>query len=234
MSAESNETAQPNSRSSSGRPADVLKIRILSIALATVLVAFSFYVLVSEGAFDSPYPSQNTPLTLQPWGVTWSRSHNETLNGEIPIWAYTNITVALTEYREDSISGCSGPFDIGESIDVSDFVPPTAVEGAEEMSWLGHLIYYEDDVEVHLFTTYFVSDRTDRDVFNGGDTVSFVHLVYKDGSLSSVGFEEDIVYEIELTCAVSGLTTQEAYGLAVHDGVLYSWIDRGPIDDPLT
>ena len=66
-----------------------------------------------------------------------------------------------------------------------------------------------------------------------GDTISFVHIVLRDGSVSSVGFPEDTVYELELYCT-AGAEVREGYGIAVHDGQLYSWIDQGPIDDPLS
>lgn len=234
MSAEADKMVRSKSEPPSRSPSDVLKIRILSILLVLVLVAFGFYALASEGVFDPPYPSQDTPLTLQPWGVTWSRSFNETLGLVTPIWAYDDMSVALKEYDEGGMAWTSGPFLLGESIEVSAFVPPATVEEAEEMSWLGRLMYSDYGVEVDVFTVYFVSDHTDPDVFNRGDTISFVHLIFRDGSLSSVGFEEGIIYEIVLMCETNGLTSREGYGLAIEDGKLYSWMDRGPVDDPLS
>ncbi|HIH01779.1 TPA: hypothetical protein HA259_06885 [Thermoplasmata archaeon] len=214
-----------------------MMIRTLSVLLAIALASFAFYAVKMEGVFDpseSPYPSEETPLVLQQWGITWNRDFNETLNGEIAVWAYANITLSLTEYMENGSSKRTNALSVEAFMDVSGFSAPATLEEAEDMANAQHYAYFDGGVEVDVLTVYFVSDTTDPEVFNRGDTISFVHLIYLDGELSSAGFEEEVVYAIELTCEVAGQTAQERYGIAVHDGTLYSWIDHGPVDDPLS
>lgn len=230
------EPRQPGRNEPPRRPSDVLKIRILSVVLVLVLVAFALYGLASEGVFDEPddpYPMQDTPLTLQSWGVTWSRDYNESLN-DVPFWAYANISVSMTEYLDGITIGRCSPFSCEEFIDISAFSVPATLDEAEDLSPLGYSIYFDGEVEVRSLTTYFVSDATDPEVFNAGDTISFIHIVFRDGSVSSVGFPEDIVYELEFYCMAGGMEAREGYGIAIHDGQLYSWIDQGPVDDPLS
>jgi len=236
MGDEAAEPRQPGRNEPPRRPSDVLKIRILSVVLVLVLVAFALYGLASEGVFDEPddpYPMQDTPLTLQSWGVTWNRDFNESLN-EVPFWAYASISIYMTEYRDDGSTGRYCPFSCEEFIEISAFSVPATLDEAESLPLLGYSIYFDGEVEVRSLTAYFVSDATDPEVFNAGDTFSFVHIVFRDGSVSSVGFLEDIVYELELYCTAGGQEAREGYGIAVHDGQLYSWIDHGPIDDPLS
>jgi hypothetical protein len=233
------EEAEPSRLSREGlprRPSDVLKIRILSVALVLVLVAFALYGLASDefsDASEEPYPMEDTPLTLQSWGVTWSREFNE-LFVDAPFWAYADMSISLTVYSDDGSTGSYSAFSLGEFITVSVFSVPTTLDEAEDLPLLEHTTYYEDGVEVCSLTGYFVSDATNPEVFNSGDTVSFIHIVFRNGVVSSVGFTEDVVYEIELYCSAGGQEAREGYGIAVHDGLLYSWIDHGPIDDPLS
>lgn len=217
-------------------PSDVLKIRILSVLLVLVLVVFAIYGLASEGVFDKPddpYPSEDTPLTLQSWGVTWSRDFNESVN-DVPVWAYADVWVSLTKYLDHGSMEWYSPFHCGEFIEIAAFTVPTTLDEAEDLPFLESTVHLDNGVEVHSMTAYFISDTSDPEVFNAGDTLSFIHIVFRDGSVSSVGFEENVVYEIGLGCTFGGGGTSEGYGIAVHDGQLYSWIDHGPVDDPLS
>jgi len=235
MDSNSMDTGQQVSIQPPRSSSDVLKIRILSVMLALVVVSFAFYILVSEGMIRSspPYPSEDTPLTLQPWGVTWNREYEMTIGDLPPGLSYSDMYIHLTRYDEGGLMGWESPFATGEFINLSTFEVPATIEVAEESNWLGHSIYWENGLEVHAFTCYFVYDDTDSLNFNIGDTISFFHLVFENGTLSSSGFEEDIVYEIELAYDGHG-SIYEGYGFAVHNDKLYSWIDRGPIDDPLS
>lgn len=216
-------------------PADVLKIKVLSTLLALTLLAFTFYVLATEGVIDlsPPYLSEDTPLALQTWGVTWEREYDEGYGiDEIPGLNYSSMTYSFTEYGDGWTSTTYGPLSV-EYIDLETFVPPTTVEAAEAMNYMGGMGYWEDGHEIHVITCYFVSDDTDVLRFNKGDSISLARLTFVDGTLSSYGFEEDFVCDIEL-CWEEGYGILMAYGFAVHDGELYSWVDSGPIDDPLS
>lgn len=216
-------------------PSDVIRTRVLSALLVAVLFAFAFYVLVAEGVLDlsPPYPSEDTPLKLQAWGLTWDREYELTIEGLDPGLNYSDLSISLTRYEEGSVSGWASAFVLTGFVDVEDFVPPDTVEGAIALGWLGHSISGADGVETHVITGYFVSDRTDPWNFNIGDSISLVHLVFADGELSHIGFEEDVVYEVEVVYDGAG-TAYEGYGFAVQGGDLYSWVDHGPVDDPLS
>lgn len=215
-----------------------MALKGLSIILVIVLVMFTFYILIAEGVIDfsDPYPSEETPLSIQPWGLTWDR-HIEFIpyDDQIAGLNYSSLTYYFTRYDEGGSIGIGGALDVGTFIDVETFVPPTTVEEAEAMSTALDSTYGDDGVPVHAFTCYFISDQTDSLRFNQGDSISLVHLIFKDGVLSSTGFEEGCTYEFELRFDDGdGGGIYEGYGFAVHDGELYSWFDHGPIDDPLS
>ncbi|HIJ16790.1 MAG TPA: hypothetical protein HA364_03305 [Thermoplasmata archaeon] len=214
----------------------MLKIRILSILLALVLVAFTFYVIASEGYLDNPtpYPSEDTPLTLESWGLTWDREFEESINDDPPGLEYCNMSISFTEY--DLSAGSTGRTNsimVVEFIDADTFVAPTTEEEAEELCPLSWTTYWDGESEIRVIDCYFISDNTDTLRFNTGDSISLVHLEFKDGVLTTVGFQEGLVYEIEFIYE-GVMTIQGGYGFAVQDGELYSWLDHGPVDDPLS
>lgn len=228
------DTSQP-----SGRPSDLLKIRILSVLLAVTLIAFASYVAVTSDLFDdeSPYPSETTPLTIRSWGVTWDWEDANVVDLSVSRYEYDNMSYEFDIYNVDgagSISKHSGPFVVGEFVDLDDFVVPETPEEADGLSHLSWVSFWEDGVEMVVIDCYFVSDHTDGFEFNRGDIISFVHLVYADGVLSATGFEEGPTYEISLSVFEDAELAEEGYGFAVDGGDFYSWVDHGDVDDPLS
>jgi hypothetical protein len=228
------EAAQP-----SRNPSDILKIRVLSVLLVLTLIAFAFYVAVTADIFDDepPYPSETTPLTIRSWGITWDWGDANVSDLSVCRFEYDNMSYDFDIYDvagSGSISGRSGPFVVGEFIDLEDFVVPETLEEAEELSHLSWVSFWEDGVEMNVIDCYFVSDHTNSLEFNRGDSISFVHLVYADGVLSSTGFQEGPTYEISLKVFENAEFVEEGYGFAVDGGDLYSWVDHGDVDDPLS
>lgn len=228
--------AQPGPMHPTRDPSDARKIRILSASLIVVLALVIAYAIVSSGVFEPPYPSEDTFLAIQPWGVTWDEDGIEGLIGICALHSpeYSNLTIAFTEYTEGSTQKSSGPFITGEFIDIEDFVAPASVEEAEELTQLMHIMYLEDEKEIDMFTGYFVSDHTDSQEFNLGDVIAIVNLVFEDGTLASIGFDEGTTYEVELYYEFEYGSAYSGFGFAVDGGELYSWLDRGEEDDPLS
>jgi hypothetical protein len=236
LSPDSDDVAQKDSAQSPRKQSDVLKIRILSALLAFVLIAFTFYVLATEGLLDNspPFPSEDTPLTIQSWGITWEREYEEVIDDAPPGLEYCNMSTAFTIYDIGYGSiGRAKSIIVGEFIDVDTFVVPTTMEEAEELCPLSSSAYWDGESEIRVIDYYFISDDTDSLRFNFGDSISLVHLEFEDGVLTTVGFQEGLVYEIELIYE-GVMSICGGYGFAVHDGELYSWLDHGPVDDPLS
>lgn len=216
--------------------AESMGVKALSVLLVVVVVMFAFYVLVAEGVIDfsPPYPSEDTPLVLQSWGVTWVREYEMVIDDLPAGLNYSDMSISLTEYQEGSTSGWSSTLLTGGPLDPDGFTPPDTIEEADEMmNWVHHSSYWLDGEEVHVITSYFIFDETDSLRFNIGDSISLVRLVFTDDGTPAGGFPEDIVYEVELYYDGHG-SIYSGYGFAVHGGELYSWIDRGPVDDPLS
>jgi hypothetical protein len=215
---------------------DILGIRLLSVALVSTMLTFTFYALVTEGVIDisPPYPSEETPLTLQTWGITWNREYETGIVGHEPGLNYSDLYMTFKWHQEGGSFTWSGLSITGDFINASTFTPPSTIEAAEAMNTIAEVVYGIDGSPAQVFTCCIVSDVTNASRFNFGDSISFVHLVFIDGELSSTGFPDDgSTFEVVLE-SVGELRTVEGYGFAVHDGDLYSWVDHGPVDDPLS
>jgi hypothetical protein len=215
---------------------DIVRIRLLSIVLVVTILTFTFYALVAEGVIDMspPYPSEDTSLTLQTWGVTWTREYEIGIEGGEPGLNYSDMTMTFRWHVEGGSTTWTTPFAIDDFVNVSTFTPPSTMEAAEAMNNIAEVVHGIDGEEAHVFTCYIVSDETDPYRFNLGDSISLVHIIFIEGEFSSTGFPDDgSTYEVVLD-SVGEISTSGGYGFAVHDGRLYSWLDHGPVDDPLS
>jgi hypothetical protein len=211
-------------QSSANHSAGITKRGYLVIigALLVVIVLMASYILVSSGIFGPEYPNEDTPLELQPWGLTWTMEWNRTIFGQIG-YNYSSMELRVLELYPSKIGGGGQGGSIApESLarmNYTQFSAPATPELASGFS-NGHMMVQGSRTE---FVGFFISDDTDSAQFNKGDRICMFRVVYDSGSISHLGFSEDYLYQIGWMWSEGGWGAKEAYEFAVEDGKLYSW-----------
>jgi len=197
-------------------------------ALLVVIVLMASYILMSSGIFGSEYPNEDTPLELQPWGLTWTMEWNNMIFGQIG-FNYSSMELRVMEFFPSKMGGGGGGGSIAPAsltrMNYTQFsAPPTPELASEQFN--GHMAIQGSRTE---FVGYFISDDTDNAQFNKGDKICMFRVVYDGGSISHLGLSEDYLYQIGWMWSEEGAgSTREAYEFTVEDGKLYSWAHTPP------
>ena len=194
-------------------------------ALLVVIILMASYILVSSDMFGPEYPNEDTPLELQPWGMTWTMEWNNVFFSQIG-YNYSQMELRVMELYPSKMGGGGGGGSIApESLarmNYTQFSAPVTPELASAFS-NGHMAVRGSTTE---FVGYFISDDTDPAQFNKGDRICMYRVVYDGGVLSHIGFSEDYLYQIGYNWSESehGSSARQGYEFALEDGKLYSWI----------
>ncbi len=195
------------------------------VLLAAIALMLS-YILWSSNILGSEYPNEVTPIVQRTWGMTWTMSSGNQMDGYGPGFKYSETEFRFLELRSNEIGGGGGGGGISPAtlarLNYSEFSVPATLEQAKAFT-NGWQTGYGNVVE---YVGFFISDETDPNEFNRGDTICMFRAVYENGQLIKSGFSEDYQYQIGFiwTASGNGPSARAAYEFAVDDGKLYSWV----------
>ncbi len=188
-----------------------------SVAAVVVLAGVAYYLDVHR------YPSEHTPLVLQPWGISLIREE-PTMSYDYPSPAFANISLAWSEEGSGGYPSASS-LSSEKRLNISDFSLPddfSSYVALDITGWMSDEVI--DGVRVIGPTGVFITDYDGDGLFDYGDAVSLVTCVYEDGVLTHQGYYPNTVYTFALD-AHGGTGHYDAWQFkyAIHHGDLYAW-----------
>lgn len=194
---------------------------VAAVAVVAVVVAagVAYYLDLHR------YPSEDTPLVLQSWGISWIRGQGGTddsylappFNGLQLEWAEFPLTVSYG----------TAPLNTTTSLpSIADFELPGNLTVLFETY---HIAWHSDDtvdgVRVHGPYGVFVTDENENGLFDYGDAISLFHGVYENGTLVHEGFRGNMEFGVALTISGAGIGMEGPlqFKYAIHHGELYAW-----------
>lgn len=178
---------------------------ILVLLVVVILMAASilYYILDIGSLFGSPYPSEDTPLTLTSTGVIWTMDRDISVDGE---FRYANIcwTWILETY------GYAGPLvNDSEQEALSQGIPISiearhAAQGTTEGIW----------IQIYSIQSELTGDGN----FGFDDSIEFAARPAPNFFVA-----EDEVKTVALVYLGKVTYPLGEYSYAVHDGKFYSW-----------
>lgn len=208
-------TAQPAAETLPRRSSKrIVTTAAVAIVVVVVMVAgVAYYLDIHK------YPSEDTPLVLQSWGVSWvmEQGDPDQLFFESP---FENMVLWWTDY--DGVTVGTPPLNSTiPRVSMSEFELPDDSATLFETYIVG---WHSDDTVngVRIIGAYgvFVTDGNENGLFDSGDALSVFHGVYENGTLTEQGFLEDTEYGIGLGPPGGG-SIQFKY--AIHHGRFYAW-----------
>jgi len=182
---------------------------VLAIGFILVLAGMLAVVLDLGAAFEPPYPSEDTPLSVVSGGVKYTRNYNMTFVGDYESGLlYSEHKIA---WRYDT-GGGGGGGPSGPLIDQSDQDElNTGANATVRSQFIMSMSPWYDSPQLNMNLS--ITDTTGDGVFGFGDYIVF------EGAPSTEG----IVYTIGLVWLGPG-TMYEEWSYAFHDGKFYSWM----------
>ena len=195
-------------------------ISALGVAAVVLMAGLAYYLDVHR------YPSENTPLVLQSWGVTLVRKQPEEDYGASPP-PFANISLTWSRGYDYGAYG-SPLLSMVKQFNASGFSLPEDIESYYSMGITG---WFSDDLidGVRVIGSYgiFITDHDGDGLFDYGDAVSLVASVYEDGVLTHQGFYPNTVYMIALgpynASYSAGHYDPWQFKYAIHHERLYAW-----------
>ena len=173
----------------------------LAIAVAVASASTAYYLDVHR------YPSEDTPLVLYSWGISWIR---EQVDPDVwyPAPPFGSIQLVFTDSPAHAMG--TAPLNstsTGASVAATEFELPSNM--------------------TVVFETYLVpwhTDENENGLFDYGDAISLFYGVYQNDALTLQGFQSNTEYSIalELTDA-GGMEGPIQFKCAIHHGKLYAW-----------
>ena len=192
-------------------------IAALAVVAVVVLAGVAYYLDVHR------YPSEDTPLILQPWGISLVRERPNT-EFDSPPPPFANITLSWSE--EESHMGSGSPMlSSMKRLNISDFSLPNELasyDWANFSGWTSDGIV--DGVRMIGPTSIFITDNDGDGLFDYGDAISLFTCIYEDGVLTHQGYYPNTVYLFALTAhGGAGHYDNWQFKYAIHHGDLYAW-----------
>jgi len=190
------------------KPKRAAMIVMILVVVLILVVASSLFQLLNLGSyFETPYPSEDTPLTTTDMGVEWTQP----LDPYPPFiegWNYTDLWVYW----------CDGPAAGRISLSMGqDYLDNGYPASTEWLCWIsGSLTHVEYEFRVN------VTDAVGDGSFGEGDKI-----VLKAVPEQASYWQEDNIYVIAV--AYVGEPCQGslgAYNLAFHNDEFYSWANH--------
>ena len=196
-------------------------IAALAVAAAVVLAGVAYYLDVYR------YPSENTPLVLRSWGISWVMEQ-----GEPNHWYLAAPFENLSLYYTPDFSIGYGTSPLNSTFaraSISEFELPSNVTALFET----YLIpWHSDDTVngVRIIGAYgvFITDENENGLFDYGDAISLFYGVYENGTLTHQGFQNNTEYGIGLNPSGDTLHASVDFKYAIHHGKLYAWGSNWP------
>ena len=179
----------------SGRAGRIVAALVIVIVLMSAALLYQW--LDVGDMFDSPYPSEVTPLSLDGNGVLWEYQGISWFSGYTLNW--TNMSVWWGGFRDEGSSWAYRAH------------PETFVAyGAENLS---QGLEATMVIPAGLYEQERFTDVTGNGIFDSGD-----HIVFDYGEI----IPEDNVFTVALACHIHPEWSME-FSFAVDDGDFYSW-----------
>lgn len=192
-------------------------IAALAVVVVVVLAGVAYYLDVHR------YPSEDTPLILQPWGISLVRERPNT-EFDSPPPPFANITLSWSEGWSHGAVG-SPMLSSAKRLSISDFSLPddsTSYDWTNLSGWMTDDII--DGVRVIGPSGIFITDDDGDGLFDYGDAVSLCTCIYEDGVLTHQGYYPNTVYMFALIAhGGAGHDDPWQFKYAIHHGDLYAW-----------
>jgi len=191
----------------------------LAIAVAVASASTAYYLDIHR------YPSEDTPLVLYSWGISWIR---EQVDPDVwyPAPPFGSIRLVFTDSPGYAMG--TAPLNstsTGASVAATEFELPSNMTVLFET----YLVPWHTDEIVNGVRTFgvygiFVTDENENGLFDYGDSISLFYGVYQNDALTHQGFQSNTEYSmaLELTDA-GGMEGPIQFKCAIHHGKLYAW-----------
>ena len=175
------------------------------VVVLTLVVAGSLFQLLNLASyFESPYPSEETPLALTNTGVIWTMEQNLSIGGDC-VYANIYCTWGIETERFSALLANTSEQQILNS------GSPVSIE-----NWHASIGYPDGD-QWEIWTN--LSDIAGDGNFSLGDSIAFIARPTPNRYVA-----EDEVMIVALVYVGSGMVAGLGeYSYAVHDGKFYSW-----------
>lgn len=205
---------------------DRLRYFTIMGVLAIAAITVTSYLMVWAGVFGPQYPDEETPLELNPWGISLTRDFTRMVDGEdgYPYECY-RVELGMYEYydtyrtyTELGLSAEDAPL-----VNLSEFSPPETLDDAEEYLGIAIGPMYSDPYNATQIYCIFIDDDEQDGRYGNGDSIYLFRFVYLGNELIQVGFDEDDMRKVILKSEYSVGLIEISCAFVVHDGRLYSW-----------
>lgn len=189
---------------------------IAAVVAAAVVVAGAAYYLDTY-----KYPSEDTPLVLQPWGITWINEQDDSdgldqlqLFGDLRLWWSSD---------PSSTSSSTPPLNCTTSLSsTAEFelsLNVTTLSETYSVGWISDCLS-DPTLGINVVAPHgvFIVDANENGLFDKGDSISIFRGVYENDTLMDEGFRNDVEYGIALEPGLE-------FMFAIHHGKLYAWQD---------
>lgn len=190
---------------------------ILALSVAVTLVSVGvFYYLDAYR-----YPSEETPLVLHSWGISWVRGQADLYQYDLNP-PFENMSLCWTE--QDGQGFQTSPLNSTFArANMAEFeLPENLTTLVETYLPIAHSDNTVNGVRIIGVYGVFVTDENENGLFDYGDAVSLFCGVYENGTLSQQGFPGETEYGIGLG-AYSIYSSHIQFNYAIHNGRLYAW-----------
>jgi hypothetical protein len=192
-------------------------IAALGVTTVVVLAGVAYYLDLHR------YPSENTPMTVQPWGISFIRERPDAEFDSTPP-PFANITLAWSEGWKNGVAS-SPMLSTARQLNISDFGLPDDLESFIDLNITGWTSdYIIEGVRVLGPSGIFITDFDADGLFDYGDAVSLVTCIYEDGVLTHQGYYPNTVYMFALNAhGGAGHYDPWQFKYAIHHENLYAW-----------
>jgi len=194
-------------------------VAAVAVVAVVVVAGVAYYLDLHR------YPSEDTPLVLQSWGISWIRGQEGTddsylappFSGLQLEWAEFPLTVSYGTAPLNTTTAVSS---------IADFELPSNLTVLFETY---RVAWYSDDtvngVRIHGPYGVFVTDENENGLFDYGDVISLFHGIYENGTLVRHGFEGNTEYGVALVLSGVGVGMEGPlqFKYAIHHDKLYAW-----------
>jgi len=191
----------------------------IAIVAVVVVAGVAYYLDIHR------YPSEETSLVLQPWGISWVReqgdadySHAAPPFGGLQLW-WTEFPLTVSygtaPLNTTTVQSSTADFELPSNL--------TVLFETYRVAW--HSDDTVDGVRVHGPYGVFVTDENANGLFDYGDVISLFHGIYENGTLVRQGFEGNTEYGVALVLSGVGVGMEGPlqFKYAIHHGKLYAW-----------
>jgi hypothetical protein len=176
-------------------------VRIFVVLLVVIVIlsaSLAYHLLDLGSLFDSPYPSEATPLSLDGDSVKWAYQGIAWFSGYTI--NYTNMSLWWGGFQGD---GCSWSYGLRPA--------NFQAHGADTLS---EGVQTTLVIDLGEYCQVRLTDVAGNGIFDSGDYIVF------DYGIESIS--EDNVFVLALACVIYPEWNEE-YSFAVNDGRLYAW-----------